>query len=139
MTEQTTITVEEARLRAHEPALATDATYRLQYEAYAQWCERRKAEQQARRAARAVRMLRVRVTDPLPLARVWMRGPRWKRAFGLQHLAYSHVNPPSAEHQNPTDKMFWWYDFEDDVRELVLEELRPGVVAQWSDPRERIG
>ncbi|HXD23386.1 MAG TPA: hypothetical protein VN613_08505 [Gemmatimonadaceae bacterium] len=26
----------------------------------------------------------------------------------------------------------------EDVRERVLEELRPGVVAQWTDPLERL-
>jgi hypothetical protein len=31
------------------------------------------------------------------------------------------------------------YDYELDVRERVLEELRPGVVAMWADPLERFG
>ncbi len=30
------------------------------------------------------------------------------------------------------------YDFEPDVRELILEEVRNDVWAMWSDPRERL-
>ena len=103
------------------------------------WLARTKREQQERRAARAVRMLRVRVKDPLPMARVWMRGPKWKRAFDVRHGLLADVDPVVAARFGRPGVKFWWYDFELDVRELVLEEIRPGVVAEWTDPYERWG
>jgi len=105
---------------------------------WATWCARRKAAQQARRAARALRMIRVRVLTPLPMAGVWMRGPKWKRAFHLTHRALADVDPEAARVRRPLQaKTYWWYDFEDDVRELVVRsELRPGVIAEWTDWRE---
>lgn len=107
---------------------------------FADWVARRKAEQQARRAARALRMLRLRVLEPLPLARVWMRGPKWKRAFNVTHRALVDVDPEAARDRRPLQaKTYWWYDFEHDVRELVVEEIRPGVLAEWSDPFEQFG
>lgn len=102
------------------------------------WCQQKKADQQARRAAARLRMRRLRVRDPLPNARVWLRGPKWQRAFHVQHLAFSAVHPPCEQYPNPTDQKFWWYDFEDDVRELACERLRFDVYAEWSDPRERL-
>lgn len=94
------------------------------------WCARRKAVQQARRAARALRMIRVRVLTPLPMAGVWMRGPKWKRAFHLTHLPLATVDPGAAALHGPGVK-FWWYDFEDDVRELACEQIRFHVYAMW--------
>jgi hypothetical protein len=89
---------------------------------FAQWCKRRTAVQHAQHAARRLQMVRFRVRDPLPMSRVWFHGPKWQRAFDLQH-----------------DEKSWWYDCEPDVRERVCEEIRPGVVADWCDARERLG
>jgi len=50
--------------------------------------------------------------------RVFLVGPRWRRLFGVIGLLY---------------------DLEPDVREQILEELRPDVVAIWTDPREQLG
>lgn len=106
---------------------------------FAAWVAQRKADALARRRARAVRMRRVCVRDPLPLARVWMRGPKWQRAFHVQHLAIAEAAPASAPYHRPAAKR-WWYDFEDDVRELVCrDEIRPGVSAEWGDPFEQFG
>jgi hypothetical protein len=60
--------------------------------------------------------------DRLQHARVWMTGPHWRKCFGVQRAMTVLL-----------------FSFEEDVRELVLEEIRPGVYAQWSDPRERFG
>jgi hypothetical protein len=104
---------------------------------FSAWLARRKATQLERRRKRAVRMLRVRVKDHLPMAGVWMRGPKWQRAFNVQCRRIAEVEPAEAVHYRPS-QTFWWYDFEADVRERVLDEIRPGVVAEWSDPRERL-
>jgi hypothetical protein len=48
----------------------------------------------------------------LPLLRVWMRG---------------------------RSRRYLTWSVDEEVRERVLDELRPGVVAQWSDPLERLG
>lgn len=105
---------------------------------FAEWCARRKAEQQARRTARALTMRGLRVRDPLPMPRVWLHGPKWQRAFNVQHLPIAEVDPVAARRYLPSVK-FWWYDFTDDVRERVLEPIRFDVYAEWSDPREQWG
>lgn len=73
--------------------------------------------------------------DELPRARVWMTGPHWRRLFGVQQVPLVDVAPDSARFHRP-GKQVLLFTFEDDVRELVLEEIRPGVYAEWSDPRE---
>jgi hypothetical protein len=143
------VTIDEARLWAHEHAMQHDPHYRAVMDritaererneaAFAAWCAQRKAGQQARRAARALRMLRLRVVAPLPMARVWMRGPKWKRAFDVQHRLLADVAPLSAPYHRQGKKI-WVYDFVDDVRELVCEPLQYDRLAMWSDPWERFG
>lgn len=74
-----------------------------------------------RRPRRRPRVLCGRATyDQLPMPRVW--------AFGSQLRQFLM----------PIGDTRAGYSFEDDVRERVLEEVRPGVVAMWSDPRERV-
>lgn len=70
---------------------------------------------------------RLYVFDELQMPRVWITGPRWRRHFGVRE----------ACHRIQRTSMLI-YSFEDDVRELVLGqlEIRPGVYAQWVDPRE---
>jgi hypothetical protein len=70
--------------------------------------------------------------------RTWMWGPRWRSLFGVRHVPLVEVNPIAAPY-HPADKKVWLFTLEDDVRERVLEEIRPGVYADWSDPRERFG
>jgi hypothetical protein len=65
--------------------------------------------------------------DHLPMPRVFMIGPRWRRHFGVK-------SEPRAFRSSKLT-----FTFEPDVRELVLDEIRPGVYAQWSDPFERLG
>lgn len=84
-------------------------------------------------------MIRVRVLTHLPMAGVWMRGPKWKRAFNLTHRPLADVDPDAARDLRPLQaKTYWWYDFEPDVRELVCEPVQFDRVAMWADPRERL-
>jgi hypothetical protein len=62
--------------------------------------------------------------DNLPMLRVFLHGPRWRARFGVRK-SHGTWGPLIVT-------------LEDDVRERVCEELRPGVCAQWSDPRERL-
>jgi hypothetical protein len=116
---------------------------------FALWCERRKAEQRAQRAARAAipfvgghllksctgkRRIdgsyvhvyhRLPVRELLPLPRVFLQGPHRKR----------FLVPFKSDKGRPRGP--WLYDFADDVRELACEQVRFDVYAMWSDPRER--
>jgi hypothetical protein len=56
--------------------------------------------------------------DRLPMPKVWLHG---RRAPWFLTAAIARG----------------YYDFSDDVRELVLEPIRDDVYAEWSDPRER--
>jgi hypothetical protein len=49
------------------------------------------------------------------------------------------VDPPWASRCRAGRKFVLVFTFEDEVRERVLEEIRPGVFAQWSAPLERLG
>jgi hypothetical protein len=69
-----------------------------------------------------------------PMASVWCKGPRWKRAFGVTSEVL-HAPLPSR----PLMKIrYLCYDFEPDVRELVCEPVQFDRVAMWADPRERL-
>lgn len=69
--------------------------------------------------------------------RVWMWGPRWRRAFGVREVPLTEIAPESVPyHPRARGKTLLVFSLEDEVRERVLEEIRPGVYAQWSDPRE---
>jgi hypothetical protein len=54
------------------------------------------------------------VRERLPMPRVWACGRRWRTLL-----------TPDG-----------FYDFFDDVRELVCDPIRHDVYAMWSDPRE---
>lgn len=80
---------------------------------------------------------RLHVTTPTR-ARIWLRGPRWKKLGGV-------VTKPETEVYGRL--MFGWpprallvYDFEDDIRELILPPaLQFDRRGMWSDPREQLG
>jgi hypothetical protein len=65
--------------------------------------------------------------DNLPMPRAFMIGPKWRRHFGVRSERRAFASTKLT------------FTFEDDVRELVLEQLRPGTVAEWSDPLEWLG
>jgi hypothetical protein len=77
---------------------------------------------------------RLYVRDPLPMARVWMKGPRWRRAFGVTRR--KSCAPPEPGHPL-MKRTYHFYDFTEDVRELACEEIRSGRYAEWTDPREQ--
>ncbi len=75
--------------------------------------------------------------------RVWVSyasrsGERKARAAGIERRRVLDVFPKCTDRRQP-DRRAWFYDFEEDVRERLFEELRPGVVAMWADPLERLG
>ena len=72
---------------------------------------------------------RLRERPPiLPLARVYLFGKRWYRWL------------PKLERRDDNTRIrrAWDYDVAEDVFELVCEEVRPGIYAEWADARERI-
>jgi hypothetical protein len=72
----------------------------------------------------------------LPNVRIFVAGPRRRRAFGICRRSIAEVAPRFAG-MHRAGKQLWWFDLEDDVRELVMRhEIRPGVTAEWTDPRE---
>lgn len=82
---------------------------------------------------------RIYVLDGLRMPRVWMHGPKWRRLFDVREVLLVDLLPPSLDRYfDPRRKALTW-SFEDDIRELIQDEIRPGVYAQWSDPLERIG
>ena len=68
---------------------------------------------------------RVWSPDRLPMPRALFHGPKWRRRCDVYLLG------------SVTPKLV--FSFEDEVRERVLEQLRPGVFAMWSDPFEQLG
>lgn len=74
--------------------------------------------------------------DDLPMPRAFMHGPKWRRHFEVQAVPIAVLSPALASFHRP-GRTVLTFSFETDVRELVLEQLRPGVFAEWSDPRER--
>lgn len=64
----------------------------------------------------------------LPQASVQLLGVRW------------HQFKPRRERREDGTRIHtkWEYDIAEDVRELVCEEIRPGVYAEWADARERV-
>lgn len=71
-------------------------------------------------------------------AGIFITGPRARRLFGITRRPIADVAPFSAPLHRP-GKQLWWYDLEDDVRELVCEPLSLDRIAQWSDPKEQLG
>jgi hypothetical protein len=74
-------------------------------------------------------MGRLFLRDILPMPRVFLHGPRWRRLFDVRELLIDDEFGV---------RRVWVYDLEADVRERVCEEVRPDVFAEWSDPRERL-
>lgn len=113
------MTTDEARLRAHNHAMAHDPVYaaaarRLAIQAAARHAPS-KERLRRRRAIRRAGWLEGRAfRDRLPLPRVWARGRRWRSFLTADGF----------------------YEFEPDVRELVLQPIRFDVAAMWTDPRE---
>jgi hypothetical protein len=77
--------------------------------------------------------------DRLPMARAFLTGPRWRSTFDVQKRSLAEIRPPWWRHVRSGRKWVWVFTLEEDVRERLLEELSPGVFAQWSDPREWTG
>jgi len=150
-----TITLDQARLAAHEHAMRTDASYRRMWE----FMEGARLEREARKHAAKAGAARRRAhrvpyrgggltthrsrlwsIDNLPMPRAWLTGPRWRSAFGVERRSITEVKPPWANQVRAGRRWVLCFSFEEDVRERVLEEeLAPGVLPEWSDPRERIG
>jgi len=84
--------------------------------------------------------LRTHAMFPLPdlqlNIRVFVHGPKGRRLFGIERRLVADVIP-QYKNLHPAGKQLWWFDLEDDVRELVCERLQVDVYAEWSDPRER--
>jgi len=80
---------------------------------------------------------RIYNVDGLRMPRCWMWGPKWKRHFNVRAVPITDVFPQSAPYHRPWATVLV-FTFEEDLREMILEEIRPGVHAMWSDPRERI-
>lgn len=114
--------LDDARLTAHQRAMATDPKYRAGYEKFLQDRKLRKAEIKARRTRRRHRL---HVLGDLPMPRVYLRGPRCWR--------FCRDSQPDPNAWRPHV-----YDFEPDVRELVCEPVQFDRVAMWADPRERL-
>jgi hypothetical protein len=113
--------LDTVRLTAHQRAMATDSKYRAGYEKFLQERREHKAEIKARRAARRrqrIILLNGWLWCRLPMPRVFLHGPRWRRFLV------------------PGEKNY--YDFAADVRELVCEPVQFDRVAMWADPRERL-
>jgi hypothetical protein len=112
------------RLTAHQRAMATDPKYHAGYEKFLQDRMYRKGEIKARRAPPRRRRRHVLLNGwlwcRLPMPRVWLHGPRWRRF--LVSTAKGCVD----------------FDFFPDVRELVCEPVQFDRVAMWADPRERL-
>jgi hypothetical protein len=108
--------------------------------AFAQWCARRKAESQARRAAKRLTCTLLACWPPhrLRMPRAYFQGQNWQRAFDVQRVPIAEVDPVSAKYHRPGKRVLV-YDFTDDVRELVCEPIRHDVYAMWSDPWESWG
>lgn len=81
---------------------------------------------------------RLWTNDRLTMPRVLMVGPRWRSHFGVRAVPIAEFNPAAVGYHARTKKVLV-FTLEDDVRERVLDEIRPGVAAMWSEPREQVG
>jgi hypothetical protein len=88
---------------------------------------------------------RIFVLDGLRMPRVWTHGPQWKRSFGVREVPLVDLLAPGERekfdlesHPKLLRPVLTW-SFEEDLRELIQEEIRPGVYAEWSDPFEAMG
>jgi len=71
----------------------------------------------------------------LPMPRVWLQGPKWRRLFDVKNVPIAEIDRLAARYHRPGRKVLT-YDFAEDVRELVCEQIRFDVFAEWCDPRE---
>lgn len=100
--------------------------------AFDRWVHERKTNP---RRARGMR--RIWSIDRLPV-RAFMFGPKWKRLFDVREVPVAEVDRLSAKYHRPGKKLLV-FTLEEDIRERVQVEIRPGVFAEWSDPREQLG
>lgn len=77
--------------------------------------------------------------DGLRVPRAWFHGPKWKRLCGVREVPIADLVPAEQLTWHPRGKKILVFSFEEDLRELMFEEIRPGVYADWSDPREQLG
>jgi hypothetical protein len=96
--------------------------------------ERQAVQRKQRRRASTRRMWSL---DDLSMPRAYMRGPRWRSMFNVREVPIADIDPQAAQYHRPGRKLLM-FSLEADVHELVQEEIRPGVFAEWSDPYERL-
>lgn len=77
--------------------------------------------------------------DNLPTVRCFMCGRGWRSHFGVEQRPIAAVKPPWWPLCRLSRRWVLVFTLEEDVRERVLDELQPGVVAMWSDPRDWLG
>lgn len=87
---------------------------------------------------KAKKTLKLYSLDGLRMPKCWMHGPRWKQRFDVREQLLSDVSPTSAGYHQIGKKVLT-FTFEDDLRELMFQEIRPGVLADWSCPWEQLG
>lgn len=126
------MTIDEAKQRAAD-RVRRDLEMTVAFRAK---CQLLKEESRRRRTERKTR--RLECLAPLPSCRVFITGPRWRQRFGVELRALADVAPQSTQF-HPDGRKILIYDFEDDVRELVLVPIRGELPAMWSDPREQLG
>jgi hypothetical protein len=80
------------------------------------------------------RILRLYCLEPT-LVRAWFYGPKWKRLCGVREVPISDVVPADQVGWHRKGKRLLVFSHEDEIRERVLDEIRPGVFAMWTDPR----
>lgn len=85
------------------------------------------------RPARSRRILRVYCLEPTRV-RVWFYGPKWKRLCGVREVPIADVVPPEQVAWHRAGKRILVFSIEEEIRERVLEEIRPGVFSMWTDP-----
>lgn len=78
--------------------------------------------------------------DDLPILRTLICGPDWRKGFEVRRRRASEIWPHVGRvRSRRARKTVLAFTFEQDIRERICEELRPGVYAQWSDPYEWLG
>jgi hypothetical protein len=90
-----------------------------------------------RQVSRRRRLRKLHSLDNLPALRCFLHGPKWRRHFGITETPIAEIDPNAARFHRPGRKLLL-FTLEADVRERIQEEIRPGVYAEWSDPRERL-
>ena len=70
-------------------------------------------------------MLQEAITPTLPRLRIWVSTPSW-----LAWKKFVRSGDACVGHREIAQEV---------VTDRICEELRPGVLAMWSDPRERLG